>query len=150
MRSDASWTEARKLSSRLSYRVETDRKLFILLIKLDVAPLPIEDRIEGRETFSGRHEPDAGCGTASREAVAQPAPVIALVGEQGLACTDAIDHIRALPPVMGLTPGQLQADRATQSVNKSMDFRGQPTARATHAMGSVGFFDRWRRVGAPG
>ena len=52
---------------------------------LDLIALAIQHRIEGREAFSRRHEPDVGDDPACGEAVAQTVAVIAPVGEQRLA-----------------------------------------------------------------
>ena len=104
---------------------------------LDLIALPIEDWIEGREAFSGRHEVDVGHSTAFGEAVAQPVAVTGAIGQQGLTGPGAVIHVRAGSPVMRLSFGRLsfgqfQADRTATRINQRMDFRGQPAARATH------------------
>jgi hypothetical protein len=53
-------------------------------------------------------------------------------------------------PVICLAFGKNQFDRQAHRINKSVDFGGQPAARAAHATGSDLFFYHWRRAGVRG
>jgi hypothetical protein len=51
---------------------------------------------------------------------------------------------------MGLALGQLEADWTAFEIYESMDFGGQAAAPATHAKGSLIFYDRWQYVDGRG
>jgi hypothetical protein len=55
--------------------------------------------------------------------------------EQGLARSDAVQHIGGAPAVMSLTLAQLEGDWIAVGVHNGVDFGRQPSARAPHASG---------------
>src|SRR5699024_6386037 len=106
---------------------------------LDHIALAIELVVEGGEAFARWHQPDIGDDTARGHLIMQCIAVISPVGKQNLAGCQCGEHIGSRAAVMGLTSGELQADRTSPSIDKGMDFGGQATARATHASGSPPF-----------
>ena len=75
---------------------------------------------KGGEPLSGWHEPDVGRRPAFRQHVAPAIAVIGAVGTQSLTRADTVIHIGRRLPVMGLTFGQFQQDRAAQGIDQSM------------------------------
>jgi len=65
---------------------------------------------------------------------------IGTVGQKDLPLDQSVQQVAGAFPVMGLAFGQLQGDRQTLGIDERMDLRRQPTARTTHATGSIVFF----------
>ena len=132
---------ARKLSSRLSYRVATRSEVFELVEEaLDEVAVAVEEGAEGRDVLAVWHRLDVGPGAACGEGLAQGVAVVGAVGQQDLAGAKRCEHVLGAAAVMGLAFGELRGDRQTVGVDQGMDLGGQAAARATHATGSVVFF----------
>ena len=52
----------------------------------------------------------------------------------------SLQHVLGAASVVGLAFGELQHDRQAAAIDKGVDLRRQPAARATHATGSPPFF----------
>ena len=140
MRIAASWIDARKLSSRLSYRVATALKCLSLLKKRSTALRCLQSHglKDGMLTRLGMGLTQAPAPRAF--SVAQGVAVIGAVAQENVACLNRIEHVDRRATVMGLSGCELQADRPALRIDEGVDFRGQPAARATHAIGSGVFF----------
>lgn len=77
----------------------------------DEVAIAIEERTEGRDTFSVGHWLDA-CPCAARcQGISHGVAIVGTVGQQDAAFARAIEHIVGRSSVMGLSFGQLQPDR---------------------------------------
>ena len=95
----------------------------------------VEEGAERRDINASWHRLDIGPATASGYVPAQGIAVIGAVCEENLAFTDLAKHTSGATTIVRLTFRQLQCDRKSVGVDKSMDFRRQAAPRAPHAAG---------------
>lgn len=107
---------------------------------LDEVSVAVEEAAEGGDVLAVGHGLDVGPGASTGEILAQGVAVIGAVGQQDLAGPDGRQHVGGAATVVGLAFGELEGDGQPFGVDQSVDLGGQPTARATHATGSVVFF----------